>query len=44
MNRMINHDETVTLNILKLIKQESDKFNEFNYTPETIENSLEEAA
>ena len=42
MERMANHDETMTLNILKLIKEESDKFNEANYTPEFIE--IEEAA
>lgn len=42
MERMINYDETVTLRILKLIKSESDKFNEANETPVYIE--VEEAA
>lgn len=42
MERMINHDELMTLKVLKLIKSESDKFNEANYIPEIIE--LEGAA
>ena len=39
---MANHDELTTLKVLKLIKTESDKFNEANLTPEFIE--IEEAA
>lgn len=42
MERMINHDELMTLKLLKLLKTESDKFNEVNHTPEFIE--IEEAA
>ena len=36
MERMANHDELMTLKVLKLIKAESDKFNEVNYPPEFI--------
>ena len=42
MERMVNHDELITLKVLKLIKAESDKFNEANLTPEFVE--IKEAA
>ena len=42
MERMINHDEIVTLRILTLIKTESDKYNEANETPVYVE--INEAA